>query len=114
MTGKKQKAKTGLRFLGRGVYGGLLLSGVRFITPDIAGTYQGALDKLITGGIMKLTKRGPGEAFLTVAISEGFSNLMDRTILPLLGNLTGLGIGTKLTNGTPQLTIVNVRALTQK
>ena len=105
MGSKKQKAKSGFKWLGRGAYGGLILSGVRFITPDIAGKYQGAMDKAIAGAIMKGTKRGPGIAFLEVAVSETVSNLLDDFAFPLLGRFTGLGVGVSRATGTPQLTI---------
>jgi len=106
--GKKQKAKTGLRFLGSGAYGGLVLSGVRFISPDIAGKYQGALDKAIAGAIMKGTKRGPGGAFLTVAVAETVSNILDDFAFPLLSRVTGLGAGVSTATGVPQLTVSRV------
>ena len=112
MAGKKQKAKSGLKWLGRGAYGGLILSGVRFISPDIAGKYQSALDKALAGGIMHLTKRGPGIAFLTVATSEVIANLLDDFAFPLLGRVTGLGIGTSVASGRPQLPVVNSAAYT--
>ena len=112
MAGKKQKAKSGLKWLGRGAYGGLILSGVRFISPDIAGKYQGALDKVLAGAIMKGTKRGPGMAFIEVGVAEAVSNLLDDFVFPLVGRFTGLGVGVSRATGVPQLTIVNSAAYT--
>ena len=110
---RRQQAKTGFRFLGSGAYGGLILSGVRFISPDIAGKYQGALDKAIAGAIMKGTKRGPGSAFLTVATAEAVSNLLDDFAFPLLSRVTGLTAGVSTATGVPQLTI-NSRVANQQ
>ena len=103
---KREKAKMGLRWLSRGAYGGLILSGVRFVTPDIAGKYQGALDKGIAGGLMKVTKRGPGNSFLEVAVSETIANVLDDYLFPTLSRITGKGLG--VTGGSVNL--VNMAA----
>ena len=72
MAPRKEKAKNSLRFIGRSLYGGAVLSGVRYLTPDFAGVYQGTVDKIAAGILMKLTHKGPGMAFIEVGVAEGF------------------------------------------
>lgn len=92
---KKQQVMLGGRFVGSAVVGGLILTGVRRI-PPFAGPFQSAADKIIAGGVMRLAKRGPANAFIKVGVAEGFATAMDVIVLPMLLGRTGLGSLLKL------------------
>lgn len=87
MARRREQAKSSLRFVGRSLYAGAVLSGVRYLTPDFAGVYQSPVDKIAAGILMKVTKKGPGMEFIHVAVAEAFSTALDTTILPLLQGL---------------------------
>ena len=106
MARKKEQAKSSLRFVGRSLYAGAVLSGVRYLTPDFAGAYQGPVDKIAAGVLMKLTKKGPGMEFIHVATAEAFSTALDTFILPTLQRLAAgspLQLGAKASNGNGSL-----------
>lgn len=65
---------------------GVALSAARNVTPDLFGKYQGAVDKVIAGGALKLFKQG-GSSLIEVGMAEGVSNLVDDFVIPTLSGL---------------------------
>ena len=96
--------------------GGVTLSLVRAVTPDVFGTYQSAADKIITGGIFKIVKRGPANAFIEVGASEAVANLFDGFVMPALRGLGGqLNVGLRgQKNGNGSNRASNPLALIQR
>ena len=107
---KSKKARLGAfgRIAGRAGMGGVTLSLVRQATPDMFGKYQSAVDKLATGALFKLIKRGPAHSFIEVAVAEIVSNLFDDFVVPKLGGLLGGGGGGTLMKANGG--IVNTKA----
>lgn len=88
----------GLKFLGRSAKGGVLLSIVRNLTPNFAGKYQGALDLVATGAVMKVTHQG-GAAFIEVGAAQAISNLVDDFVWPNVAGFMGTGSPMAAKNG---------------
>lgn len=78
------------RMIGRSLKDGLALSAARRL-PNFAGKYQGAVDKLIAGLVMKLFKQG-GSAMIEVGGAEAIANGIDDFIVPLVGRTIGGGL----------------------
>jgi len=60
----------------------LILSLARRLVPNIAGVYQGSLDKIFSGSALKMLNQG-GSSLIEVGIAEAGSTVLDNRLMPL-------------------------------
>ena len=70
------------RVLKRASKDALMLSLARRLVPNIAGVYQGSLDKILSGSALKMLNQG-GNSLIEVGIAEAGSTVLDNRVMPL-------------------------------
>ena len=70
------------RVLKRASKDALILSLARRLVPNIGGVYQGSLDKICSGGALKMLGQG-GSSLIEVGIAEAGSTVLDTRVMPL-------------------------------
>ena len=70
------------RVLKRASKDAFMLSLARKLVPNIAGVYQGSLDKICSGGALKMLNQG-GSSLIEVGIAEAGSTVLDTRVMPL-------------------------------